>query len=65
MVQFELDKAILISGKKKKFVAIEAGIGPGRLSRIIHGDAVARESEKLALARVLRKDVKELFPEGQ
>lgn len=43
-------------------VAGEMGIGEVRLCKIARGLIKPRESEKIALARILKKSVTDLFP---
>lgn len=56
--------AILDSGKPQIVIAKKAHIHETRLSKIVNGHLNARDEERAALARALRRPVDDLFPEA-
>lgn len=56
-----LKLAILGTGRKQISICEEVGIGPSRLSRIIHGSTPSAD-EKRRLARALKTSIRDLFP---
>ena len=58
---YDLEIAIIRTGRKKKSIAKQAGIHPSRLSQLIQNDPEPREKEKEMLSKVLDKPVEELF----
>ena len=57
----KLKAAIYESGKTSKQVAMEAGIHPSYLSMATSGRYILDQTQKKAVAKVLRKSVAELF----
>jgi len=60
-MEFELNRIILESGMKKKYIAAKVNMRPDRFSKIIHGDVKASLHEKRSIAGVLERQVDELF----
>jgi len=57
-----LKHALIDAGRPAYVLAMEAGINPTKLSKIIMGIACPSEVEKKRLAEVLQKTEEELFP---
>lgn len=57
----KISQAIEEQGYKKGWVAKQAGIAPGTLSRIISGETEPTLKVALKLAKVLNKTVEELW----
>lgn len=57
----ELKMALVLDERPAWRIAIEAGISPTKLSRIVAGLREARPEERTALARVLRTSERKLF----
>lgn len=53
--------AIVASELKQREVAMRTRIPEVRLSKIVRGNAAATDAERAALARILKKDIAELF----
>ena len=62
MIYFELKRSILESGLKQIFIAQKMNLDPTLLSKKIHGIYPITEFEKGQLARILNKNLDELFP---
>jgi hypothetical protein len=56
-----LKLALLASGRPAYAVAVQAGMGPGTLSRIVSGRRLATVAEARRVARTLRTKVSALF----
>jgi len=56
--------AIVESGRTQIEVAKEGDIPESRLSRIINGHDEASDAERKAIARILKRKARELFPEA-
>lgn len=57
----ELKMALVLDKRPAWRIAIEAGISPTKLSRIVAGLREARPEERTALARVLNTSERKLF----
>lgn len=57
----ELKMALVLDERPAWRIAIEAGISPTKLSRIVAGLREARPEERAALARVLNASERKLF----
>ena len=57
----KLKDAIMADGRKQYLIADLAGINETKLSKIVMGRRVETKNEKKALAKVLKKSVRELF----
>lgn len=60
-----LKVAIIESRKSQTVIAAKAGIHESRFSKIVHGHLPASEDEQKTIARVLRRNVAELFPPSE
>lgn len=60
----KLKDAIMADGRKQYLIAGLAGINETLLSKFAIGRRIPTEVQKKALAKVLRKSVRELFGEG-
>ena len=57
----KLKDAIMADGRKQYLIADLAGINETKLSKIIMGRRTASKAERKALAKVLKKSIRELF----
>jgi len=62
-INMALKLAIVESRKTARVIAMRTEIGEVRLSAIVNGRLQATDDEKEKLARVLKRQASELFPE--
>ncbi len=58
-----LKRAILDSGLTQRAIARELGIDDCRMSNIVHGRYSPTKAQRRVIAKLLRRDQSELFPE--
>lgn len=63
MILFQLKRAILESGLKQAFIARQIGLDDTTLSKKLHGYRPMTDNEKRSIAKLLRKNVCDLFPQ--